>query len=211
MKTVIFSLLILGLSIPIYGQVNKIKLRLEYSPNYSKLVDEVVNERFKLGHNIFIKTEYSVSERTKVTGGIGLLNTGEKEESVIGGQSGIDKIKFIHNYSYALFPFGAKQNIGKFYLNPEIAVGINISNKFKQITYYSDGQKEVEKKDEQLNIGEFNKITFPILLTFGYEFNKRNINILLGLRGYYSITNVVTDVPRNSHYIGLGILTGIIF
>lgn len=45
--------MVIGISQSLFSQENKkYSLTVEYSPNYSRLTNEVVNERFKLSHNV---------------------------------------------------------------------------------------------------------------------------------------------------------------
>ncbi|MEE9437776.1 MAG: hypothetical protein V3V14_02170 [Saprospiraceae bacterium] len=169
----------------LFSQENKFSLTVEYSPNYSRLTNQVVNEKFKLSHNALLRISYNTNGKIKPTIGIGFLNTGESESIEIGGQLGIESIKSIHNFNYLYIPIGAKINVGKLYLLPELGIGINISNKKKQITEFTNGETEKETNDEQLNFGEFNKISIPISLSVGTDFTIGNKSFSSGLKGSY--------------------------
>jgi hypothetical protein len=185
---------------------NKFILTIEYSPNYSRLTNEVVNERFKLSHNALLRISYSGNVKFKPTIGLGYLNTGELEKSEIGGQLGIESVKFIHNYNYLYLPLGVKINYGQFYFLPEIGLGINISNKTEQSTKFTNGETEKETKDVQLNSGEFNNFSIPISISMGTDFKLAGKSFSTGIKGYYGLNRLVKDVPRDNHYFGIGLI-----
>lgn len=198
--------LLVSTSQTLFSQENNFNLTIEYSPNYSRLTNEVVNEKFKLSHNALLRISYNTNGKIKPTFGIGFLNTGESESSEIGGQFGIESVKFIHNYNYLYIPIGAKINLGKLYLLPELGIGLNFSNKTKQITEFTNGETEKETRDEQLVVGEFNKISIPLSLSVGTDLELFGKSFSTGLKGYYGLNQVVNDVPRNNHYFGIGII-----
>jgi len=187
----------------------KFNFTIEYSPNYSRLTNEVVNESFKLSHNVLIRLSYNLNSNIKPTFGLGFLNTGELESAQIGGQLGIEAVKSIQNYNYLYMPIGAKIDVGYFYLLPEIGVGFNITNKTTQIIEYSDGSTQKETRDAGLNSGEFNKLSIPFSISIGKDFKLSNISLSTGLKVYYGINQVVKDVPRNNHYFGGGLILAI--
>jgi hypothetical protein len=193
----------------LFSQEKKFGITVEYSPNYSKLTDEVVNERFKLSHNALLRISYNTNGKIKPTIGLGFLNTGELEKSEIGGQLGIESVKTIHNYNYLFVPIGVKINFGRLYLLPEMGFGINLSNKTKQITKYTNGEIKKETRDEQLIFGKFNKLSIPMSLSFGIDFMVGNISFSTGLKGYLSLNQVVRDVPRKNQYFGFGLILAV--
>jgi hypothetical protein len=190
----------------LFSQDNKFNLTLEYSPNYSRLTDEVVNEKFKVSHNALLRISYNTDGKIKPTIGLGFLNTGEMESSELGGQLGIESVKFVQNYNYIQIPIGMKFELGKLYLLPEVGIGINLSNKTKQVTEFSDGETEKETRGQQLNFGEFNKISIPISLSIGTDFLLGNKSFSSGIKGYYGLNQVVRDVQRDNHYFGIGLI-----
>lgn len=204
--------LVVSISQTLFSQENnKFRLTVEYSPNYSRLTDEIVNERFKLSHNALLRISYNSKGIIKPTIGLGFLNTGELEHSEIGGLLGIESVKFIENHNYLMIPIGFKYSIGRLYILPEIGFALNISNRIRQITEFSNGETERETRDMELNIGEFNKLTMPIFLSIGTDLELFGKLFSTGLKGYYGLNQVVNDVPRNNHYFGFGILFAINF
>lgn len=196
-----FSILI---TYSLQSQNGKISLGAEFSSNWSRLSNAVVDEKFKKSAHSVLRLEYQSKSRFSPTIGIGYLNTGEQEEVELGGQLGIEKIKLQHNYNYVVIPIGVNINIGNYYVFPEIGVGFNISNKLKRKTFLTNGDNESMVEDERLNGGEFNKITYPIFLTIGRSFKVEKSIISLGLKAYYGLNQVVRDVPRDNHYYGFG-------
>ena len=178
----------------------------EFLQPFSKLTDEIVNERFKLSHNGLLRIQYNSKHKFNPTFGLGFLNTGELEKSDIGGQFGIEEVKFIRNHNFLYIPVGVKINFDKFYLLPEVGFGYSISNTKKQVINYTNGETEKVKLDETLLVGDYNKYVIPISLIIAKEFGIGSKTISTGLKGYYGMNKVVKDVPRNNHYFGIGIV-----
>ena len=200
-------LFVIGVFQSLFSQDNKkFSLTIEYSPNYSRLTNEVVNERFKLSHNALLRVSYNANGKIKPTIGFGFLNTGELERSDIGGQLGIETISFIHNYNYLYVPIGAKISLGQFYVLPEVGLGVNISNKTKQITEFTNGDTKKETIDEQPIAGDFNNLSIPISISVGTDFKIASKSFSTGIKGYYGLNQVVKDVPRENHYFGIGLI-----
>ena len=103
-------------------------------------------------------------------------------------------------------PVGAKINVGKLYFLPELGVGVNLSNRTQIITQFSDGQTAKITRDEPLIAGEFNKISIPLSLSVGTNFTVGDTSFSSGLKGYYGLNQVVSDVPRDNHYFGIGFI-----
>ena len=153
-----------------------------------------------------LRISYHTNGKIKPTIGLGFLNTGELERSDIGGQLGIESIKFIHNYNYLYVPIGAKINLGQLFFHPEIGLGVNTSNKTNQITEFTNGDTEKETIDEQLIADEVNNLSIPISLAVGLDFNIASKSFSSGIKGYYGLNQVVKDVPRDNHYFGIGLI-----
>lgn len=208
MKSIVIYFIV-SISQILYAQKNKFEVTIEFSPNYSGITDEVVNENLKLSYNALIRIAYNQKGAIKPTIGFGIFNAGTVINSEIGGQLGIESIKFINNSNYIYIPIGAKIDLPRIYFQPEVGVGINISNRTKQETTFSNGEVENETKDSQLNFGEFNSTIIPISLVIGTDFEIGNTSMSTGVKGYYSLNSVVKDVPRNNHYFGLGLILAI--
>ena len=194
----------------LFSQENKFALTIEYSPNFSKITDEIVDESGKLSHNALLRLEYQTKSIVNPTIGIGILNTGEQVKiRFFGGQLGINEIKFIHNYNYVFVPIGVNINFGRFYILPEIGIGLNISNKTKEVRLLTSGEKEITVQDAQLNSGEFNDITVPFMFSYGNYFKIKNKLLVVGFKGYYGLNQLVKKVPRSNHYYGFGINLGL--
>lgn len=207
-NTINYLILILLLSTTqtLLSQENKFNLTVEYSPNFSRLTNEVANEKFKLSHNALLRISYNTYGKIKPTIGLGFLNTGELESSQFDGQLGIESIKYIQDYNYIIIPFGFKYNLGKLYVLPEIGIGINISNKTKEITEFTNGDTEKETRDAELNSGEFSKSSIPVSISIGTNLELFGKSFSTGLKGYYGLNQIVKDVPRSNHYFGIGLI-----
>ena len=162
---------------------------------------------FKLSHLIQARVEYKLRTDLQPTLGLGYLNTGDKIEMKIGGQLGIEEVELRDNY--IIIPVGIRATIGVIYIHPEFAPGINVSKKRIVERRFVDGTDEKKKEDIEIVDGDFNDITLPFILSVGTEVELENLSFLLGLKAYYSVNKVVTDVPRNNHYYGLGLHLGV--
>jgi len=196
---------------PLSSQENKFGLTIEYSPNFSKLTDEVIDEKFKLSHNSLLRMTYQSKGKIKPTFGLGFLNTGELASSELSGTLGIESIKFIQNYTYIYIPIGAKINFKNLYILPELGVAINVSKTTKIVTDFSNGETEMETIEAVFNSGEFNKYGIPFSFSVGTKLTLNNLSFTTGLKGYYGLTQVVKNVPRNNHYFGIGLLLAMNF
>jgi len=214
------NLLFVGLtvlSIQLYAQSKSLDFSLEYAPNYSKLTNVRGFEnqgKFYFSNQLFIKAEYELTRHFSITAGLGYVNTREKETLLLNGFEGIDYIDQYVNHNYILAPIGLKYNIGSFYLNPEIGFGVNIFHigpPTKQISVLTNGQKIVQRYNDNFTPNNFNKLTMPVFLTLGKEFELKKVSLLFGLRGYYSLESVVDRPFWGQHYIGFGLMTGIRF
>ena len=205
--SILFFFLIL--SFKTNGQSEKLHYSFEYSPNFSKLTDGLIfSTRAKLSHNVNFRLLYEFSKSTKFTIGLGYLNTGDGNRSIIGGTLGIESIEFIDSYHYVHIPIGLKYDVGGFYILPEIALAFNVANTTTVHTVYINGDRETEFRDIVLNSGSFNPITVPIILAIGFDFELGGNSFCLGAKVYHSLNTVFWDVPRKAHYQGAGLLFG---
>jgi len=184
-------------------------LTIDYSPNFSQLSNELVDESPKFSHNSFIKVEFPISNAYSLNLGMGFMNFGTLVKSDIGGGNEIERIKIVSNYHYVNIPVGIKFRFNKFFVNPESSIGILVHEKEKFITYFTDGDKNTEKRDGNFGNGSLNKLPISLILSAGREFKINNMDLILGLRGYYSVSQLVLDVPRKNRFMGIGLLVGI--
>ena len=141
--------------------------------------------------------------------GIGFLNTGSfARQEVTNNQLGLRRVTFFQNYNYVFIPIGAKISIGSYYALPEIGLAFNVSNKTRQITEFTDGQVVKETRDMQLNFGTHNPLTIPLNIAIGRNINVGKFSFSTGIKGYYSLNQVVKDVVRDNQYFGFGIFIG---
>lgn len=159
-----------------------------------------------------VKAEYSLSNAALVTGGLGFLTTGEQIVSDVGG-IGIEKVRFINRYSYIVLPVGAKIYIAgdRFFVSPEVGVAYNLNAKRKVTEFLDSGGRKDYSQDIQVFPGKLNQFTFPAILSLGTEIPVGQIQIILALTGYYSMNQVVSNIPRSNHYFGGGLLVGCLF
>jgi len=191
-----------------YAQERNFSFAIEYGPNASKLSNELVSEHWKLSHAVMLRLTHQNASKVKPTIGLGYMNTGYITKSDIGGQLGIEKVSLFSNYNYLFTTLGVKLEVQKYFLLPEIGLGVNLSNKTREAITFSDGSTSSSTNDTQLNFGEFNKITVPASLSIGRQLSIGNKVFSLGLRAYYGITQIVKNVERDNHYLGLGLMMG---
>ena len=180
-------------------------LEVEYSPNYSKLTNEIVEERLKISHNALLRVTYLTGGRLQPSAGIGFFNTGEVEKDKIIGDSELESVKFIQNYNYIYVPVGIRVDLDNFYLRPELAMAIALVHRSKVIAKEIDGERRVYKSEAELASGEFNKVAFPLSLAIGKDFKLAKLSLSSGLKGYYGLNQVVRNVRRDNHFFGFGL------
>lgn len=189
-----------------FGQENKFYLVFEYSPSFSGITDAIVNERSKLSHNALFRLFYDTNGNVKPTIGMGILNVGSETFSDVNGQFGIESVKFVNNHRYLHIPLGMKITFSELFILPEIGLGINLSNKNTQFTKFSNGETEKITRDQQLLSGEFNGLTIPVGLSFGADLKLWTRPFSIGLKAFYGLNQVLNNVPRNNHYLGVGVV-----
>mgnify|MGYP001796942265 CR=1 FL=1 len=116
------------------------------------------------------------------------------------------QIENIHNFNYLYIPIGAKINFFKFYLLPEIGVGINVSNRIKQLRTYPILSEEKHLQILPLDSEKFNALTIPVMLSIGTDFKLDDYSFSTGLKGSYGLNQVAKDPVRNDHYVGIGLI-----
>jgi hypothetical protein len=199
-----------------FGQLNNLTFDIEYSANFSKVSDPDIPYQkdyndLKLGHNIFAKAGFGIAKHLNLTFGVGYLNTSKYELDYLNGQLDIERVESHHHYNYLILPVGLKWNIKSFFLSPEIGVGWNISSKSNITIKYTNGLVESNTNNDIADIYNINKITFPVILSFGKEIYFNDFTLLLGIKGYYSLSELDDNHDGSNHYLGFGVLGGIAF
>lgn len=216
MKSTLLAFLFLAAVCQVIGQSNKFTAGLEYSPNFT---NTTLPSPFYSGHDggyrfaqsIFLKVGYRLIDNLYVTGAVGYFTTREYITFNWGDEVGIDRITSERFHAYVATPVGLTYYMGSFFVSPEIAIGWNTGNCFKDHFYFSDrSQQENSGKDEE-NLYNVNKTTYPVFLSFGNEIKMKNCSVLLGVKGYYSLNLIGTAPSNTSHYYGIGLITGVKF
>ena len=207
----------------------KFSWSLEYSPSFSNITTPTSfsatsspifqKNGFRIGHNIFLKADFKLFENLFLTTGVGLLNTTEHASIFLNGTSalGLPDVNKIESYRYHNFlvvPIGLKYKIGTFFINPEIAIGFKLSRPSFQITHLADGSVVKNRYNISQDLWGYKNLTVPLMLTVGKEIPMGPVKLLLGAKGYYSLTKLKYDMPRSqpsSHYFGFGIMAGVKF
>ena len=117
-------------------------------------------------------------------------------------------------HSFFVIPVGLKYRIGTFTVNPEIGLGINIARPAKQINYLTDGSVITTHHNIVQDVWGYKKLSVPLMLTIGKEIPLGPVKLLLGAKGYYSITKLKHDNTAAfppTRYYGFGIMTGLKF
>ena len=198
------------------AQSNKFSLGLEYSPNFTRttLPSPYYNGHdggYRFAQSIFLKGGYKVMDNLYLTGSLGYYNTREYVNFNFADEVGIDRITSERFHAYVATPVGLTYYMGPFFVSPEIGIGWNTGNCYKDHFYYSDGsQVENSGKDEN-NLYKVNSTTYPIFLSFGNEIKMKNCSVLLGVKGYYSLNLIGQANSNTSHYYGIGLVTGVKF
>ncbi len=208
-----FSLILTLILLPLFciSQVeNKFHLRLEASPSFSKIKPtELFPSEYILCFNAHLNVEFPLSSKVTLLTGIGVLNTGEKRSKEIDFMD-IDKTKTRNDFYFVSIPLGIKYYINRFFISPQASISIFVYDREKHTVFYQDGEVETERRRVELYDSDFNRITFPLILSLGKEFNIGKTEYLLGARAYYSMNELITNTPlRSNKYFGLGLLFGV--
>ena len=214
MKTLLLSILLISIDISLNAQTNRFHFGIEYSPNFSNVTDlrNDINYGYRISHNIFLKTEYSLTKRFDITAGFGYLNTREFSSLSFGGQLDIERVDVIYNTNYLALPLGLKYNFGSFYIQPEVAIAYNFDNTDLQRSYASSGATGKTRWKDDINTRYNHQFTAPCFLTLGHKIDLKYGSILFGVKGYYSLNKIGSDYGiRGKHYYGFGVMTGLRF
>lgn len=193
------------------GQERKLSIGVEYSPNISSIENATPENESKISYQSILRFEFTLKKNLLLTTGVGYLNTGDKKETQVDGQFDIDKIAFNFNYNYIVMPIGLKYYRGSFFLQPELGIAYNLSNERRNKVTFVNG--DIQSFKEDINDEVFSKITIPSSLIIGYEYALGSIKLLLGIKGYYSLTKLIKErmLFETKNYYGFGIMTGIKF
>lgn len=198
------------------GQLKKWELSLELSPSFSN----VTNRSWFNGHatleksyNGFAKAGYRINQRMAATLGLGYLVTDEFSRIPFGITGTGDFTEQLTSHHYYVGTLGMKFNFGSFFINPEMGIAFNrashiISDEFA----FRNNSFNVERiRFVSNSSGLQRRVTYPFLLSFGNEFDLGAVKLMLGVKGYYSLSNVRSFGANNGKYYGIGIMTGIKF
>ena len=213
MKHLLLTLTFAACLCLLHAQTERFDVSIEYTPNYSKLTDNFSNPGFNFSHQFFTRAEWNLSRRFGVSIGLGYMNARDRWTVFLEGQNDIDYIELYTNHDYITIPVGLKYNFGSWYVRPEISIGLNFSNPgrlMRQVTFKINGEKIVSRWDD-FNQRNYNDLSFPIFFSVGREFKVKTLSVQLGVKGFYSLEQVVLENYWIQHYIGLGVLAGIRF
>lgn len=113
-----------------------------------------------------------------------------------------------------MVPIGIAYTLGSFYLNPEIGMGANIANITYDTYYKTDGDHTVgwsSSTMDDFNFTQINKLTFPLMFSFGNEFQLKACSIRLGIKSFYSLNKWGKSYYNNGHYYGFGAVGSVMF
>ena len=214
MKTTFFAFFFLAVMNHLSGQNDKLYLSLEYSPNMTAVTSDYAipsDGTFRFASNIFAKAGYRVAGNLYANVGIGYLTSKEFISVDYGLNSDINRIEQLRINGYMATPVGFTYYMGSFFVNPEICIGWNVSNKINDAVFYRGGYVTGSKGVDEQNLYGVSKITYSLLLSIGDEIRFNSWSILLGLKGYYSLNEIGGRPTYPRHYYGFGIMTGVKF
>ena len=214
MKTTFFALFTFAFLGHLSGQDNKLYLSLEYSPNMTAVTTSYTTPAdgtFRFASNIFAKAGYKLTGNLYANAGIGYLISKEFTSHNFDASSDLERLEQLRIHGYVVVPVGFTYYMGSFFVNPEIGIGWNVSNKMKDVLYYKDGTGSGSSWVDENNFYGVNKTTYPLFLTIGDEIRFNSWSVMIGLKGYYGLNEIsgIFHLPR--HYYGFGIMTGVKF
>lgn len=166
---------------------------------------------FRFASNIFAKAGYKLTGNLYANAGIGYLTSKEFIRVDYGSNFEISRIEQVRINGYVVTPIGFAYYMGSFFVNPEIGIGWNVSNKSNSTIFYPDGSSTGSKWVDKQNINGVNSITYPLLLTIGDEIRFNSWSMMIGLKGYYGLNEIGGRPTYPRHYYGFGIMTGVKF
>lgn len=207
----LFTLLLLSLAQTTFSQENKLEITIEYVPNFSRFTYGGDINNFKLSHNATVRISHIAKGKVSPTVGLGFLNTGEIETVDFSNEifQGQIERENIYTSDYLYIPVGAKISFSKIYLLPEIGIGINFSNRIRQISKYPMANNKRNKQIISPDSEALNALTIPVLLSIGTDVNIGNHSFSTGVKGYYGLNPISKSKLRNDHYFGLGLILAI--
>jgi hypothetical protein len=217
MKSSLLIILLAVISFQLSGQ-RKLSASFEISTG----VSEVRNPEFQLftgeirglqlGGSLFLRSGYILRKNLELTLGIGYLFTREFSRLNLRIIDDVDYFETRINHRYIVVPVGFQYHFGSFYINPEIGLGIkNGSGGYQNSSQYNGNYTIIISGSVKTPDYVYHKISLPLMLNFGNEFDLKSVKILLGVKGFYSLNNQ-SDLPVYSgHYYGVGIVTGVRF
>lgn len=208
-------LLLSGLYARTFAQDKKFSVGLEYSPNITDVTNEFfyndAGSSFYLGHNAFIKGDYRLNKHFSLTLGIGYLNTKQGGNLFLNGQQDISLIQKRLSHDYLVIPVGIKYKLGPFFIHPEIGLAWKLGTFVRQTSFLTDGSIIEQTYKEVYTTDPYSKITTPMFLTIGTEMDFKGFSLLLGVKGYHSMSDISNLGFFPSHYYGAGMVAGIKF
>lgn len=220
MKAYYLILLFTCFTLSLAAQDRKFNVGLDMSLSLSATTRKFGNAAdygMRFSQNLFVKSGYYVTRNMEVTAGFGLLTTRQFE--AIEFIPDIDRIELDHSHRYLVIPFGIKYHFGSFYVHPEIGIGADAGHPTRQYTFTTTMGPTFNLNSvivQQFNASDhffgYRDYSLPLFLTLGSEFDLGVVSMILGVKGYYSLSTLKeSQFGPPEHYYGVGVVTGVKF
>lgn len=198
-----------------FAQEKNTSYHFTYSPNYSKLLGSngylVGGVKGKFSQNIFFMIEYQTKKRINPTIALGLVNTGHFDDQTYHYPLLLGNGYYRFNHTYFVALTGARINIKKYFIHPEIGLGFYLDGNLVFLPMGIGGPEEKMRVDYE-SWGKTNyTVSIPFFLSFGREFDLGKVNLTAGAKYYLTSNSLYSDWDRNPSTWGLGLLTGVKF
>ncbi|MEP6796483.1 MAG: hypothetical protein ABJB16_19300 [Saprospiraceae bacterium] len=214
MKSKFLLLFLVCATIQAFGQ-RKFSAALEISAGISESTQPgfsfIPHKGVQFGRNAFLKGGYNLTDKLDFTLGVGYMNI-NAVEYVFFASTDVDFTQTQISHRYLVIPAGFKYHFGSFYLNPEIGIAISQRHFINQTSFFIENHTSQTSGfgGASSDFG-FNKITLPLILNLGTEFDVKPVKILFGIKAYYSLDKMSEILTFSRHYYGVGVMTGVKF
>ncbi len=214
MKSNFLLLLLICSTVQLLGQ-RKFSASLELSAGISESTQPgfsfIPNEGVQSGRNAFLKGGYNATSNLEITLGLGYMNINAVEYAFFASDE-IDFTQTLISHRYIVVPAGLKYHFGSFYVNPEIGVAFSNDHLVSQSVFLINNHSSQVSGfgSESIDFG-YNKITVPLFLNLGTEFDVKPVKILFGIKAYYSLNKMSDILTFSRNYYGVGLMTGVKF
>ncbi len=196
------------------------KFSLEYGAFSTRISDRPLTALGKFGQSLTFRMHQIINKDVELTYGIGYLQSGERV--AITNDPIYIRVEESYTNRFAYLPIGVYLPSKDFYVHPEIMLFYNVSNRQRiELTelILSDDPEEdpttditIQEGPTELSEGSFSQFSVALSISAGVRIpllDKYEVNV--GVRYFFGVTQLITDIPRDYRHTGVGLTTAFIF